>query len=372
MKKLDWYILRYFLAALVMAFFAMSGLYMVIHFFTNLGDFMELTQVNLAVFMGQYYLCRLPLILYQITPIIILIAAVMTIAKLLRTSELIPIITSGISVYRLLVPILIVAGIFSVLMFIMDEYTIAALNKAINRTDKILKAEGTELFVPRQTKHYTIVIQKYDYIKNAMHNIWVTEYNNDGLLMAQISAKTAQWREQGQPAGETDSAVDEPRQGRGWYLSDGVAYTYDEKGRRAGAGRIFGARGYFLPPELTPEFMEKTEAASYESLSELDNLIKQFPHQTVFKIKYYTKFSFPLATFALIFTGIPFILLSPGRRNFFRGIGICIAVSLGFFLLKFLLEALSKKNIIPPFLASWLPIIIFGVIAVYLARKMRM
>ncbi|MFH1227098.1 MAG: LptF/LptG family permease [Planctomycetota bacterium] len=370
-KKLDYYVLRYFLAALGLSFFALSGLYIVIHFFTNLSDFMELTQVNLAVFMGQYYLCRLPLILYQITPIIILIASVMTIAKLIKTNEFIPIITSGSNILRLIRPILVVAIIISVGMFIIDEYTVSLLNKVINRTDKILKAEGSELFITRQAAHYTLVIQKYDYIRNEMNNVWVTEYDDEGRLQAKIFARTVQWRES-LPDREDSLPEEKNQSGEGWHLSDGAVYRYDNKGLRIGSPQIFGARGYFLSPELSSGMMEKSEDTTNESISDLQSLIKQYPKLTTYKLKYYNKFSFPLSNFVLIFIGIPFILLAPDRRNFFRSVGICIAISLGFFMVKFLLEALSKKDIIPVFLASWLPVAIFSLGAVYFWRKIRM
>ena len=368
MKKLDLYIIRYFLAALGLTFFSLVGLYVVIHFFTNLSDFIELTQVNIAVFMPQYYFYRLPLILYQITPIILLIATVMTIAKLTRTSELIPIVASGINIYRMMQPILIVAVIFSIAMFIVDEYTVSSLNRLISRTEKILKAEGSELFISRQTKHYNLVMQKYDYVKNIMQNFWVTEYDDEEVLKSKIFARAAQWK-------NTSVTGDFPSDNSlrvGWHLSDGIVYNYDRRGLRSGPAKLFGAKGYFLHPELTPEIMEKSAEASNESLNELTNLIKQYPQQATFQIKYYNKFSFPLTNFVLIFIGVPLMLTLPTRRNFFRGIGICIAVSLGFFLVKFSLEALCKKDIILPVLASWLPTVAFAIVAVYLWRKMRM
>ncbi|MFA5795024.1 MAG: LptF/LptG family permease [Candidatus Brocadiia bacterium] len=370
-KKLDFYVLRYFLAALGLSFFAMSGLYVVIHFFTNLSDFMELTQVNLPFFMGQYYLCRLPLIMYQITPIIILIASVMTIAKLIKTNEFIPIITSGLNILRMIRPILVVALIIAVGMFVIDEYTVSLLNKVINRTEKILKAEGSELFITRQAKHYAMVIQKYDYIRNEMNNVWVTEYDDEGQLQAKVFAHTVQWREASSIEDE-HAAEEKNRTAEGWYFSDGAVYRYDSKGLRIGSPRIFGARGYFLAPELSSEVMEKSDGTASESMSDLENLIKQYPRQAAYKLKYYNKFSFPLTNFVLIFVGIPFILFSPSRRNFFRGIGICIAIGLGFFMLKFSLESLSKKDIIPVLLASWLPVAVFSMAALYFWRKIRM
>jgi lipopolysaccharide export LptBFGC system permease protein LptF len=210
-------------------------------------------------------------------------------------------------------------------------------------------------------------MQKYDYVKNIMQNVWATEYDG-ALLKTKIFAQTAQWKDASSTADLTASGGFQT----GWYLSDGIVYNYDPGGLRNGPARLFGAKGYFLHPQLTPEIMEKSAESANESLNELSSLIQQYPQQAAFRVKYYNKFSFPLANFVLVFIGVPLILSSPTRRNFFRGIGICIAVSLGFFLMKFSLEALSKKDIMPSFLASWLPLAVFAVVAVYLWRKLRM
>ncbi|MBI4712313.1 MAG: LptF/LptG family permease [Planctomycetes bacterium] len=370
MKKLDLYILKLFLSALGVAALVLIGLYVVIHLFSNLADFMEVTQQNFFVFVVQYYFYRFPLVLQKLLPIITLIAAVMTITRLARNNELTPIFAGGISIYRALLPVVVVAGILSAGMFAMDETLVSPLSKNISRTDKILKSEGSERFVSRQTPHYNIAMKKYNYISRIMMDVWITEYNDEKRLNSKITARQAAWTEQGDKSGV---ATAESRPNRGWLLSDGIIYNYDVSAYpmilRKGPPQPFGAKGYFLKPELMPEDMEKT-ADAQETLSAIQELLKQYPQRPDLKIKYHNKFAFPLTNVVLIFLGVPLILMGESKK-FSVGIGICLAVGLGFFVFKFLLENLGDKGVLPPLVAAWAPIIISIGAIIYLMKKIR-
>lgn len=373
MKKLDIYILKLFLSALGVAALVLIGLYVVIHLFSNLADFMEVTQQNFFVFVVQYYFYRFPLVLQKLLPIITLIAAVMTITRLARNNELTPIFAGGISIYRALLPVVVVAGILSAGMFAMDETLVSPLSKNISRTDKILKSEGSERFVSRQTLHYNIAMKKYNYISRIMMDVWITEYNDEKRLKSKITARQAAWTNPSDSEFDLSSGRTWQGNKTGWLLSDGIIYNYDESvaplAMRKGPPQPFGAKGYFLKPELMPEDMEKT-ADAQETLSAIQELLKQYPQRPDLKIKYHNKFAFPLTNVVLIFLGVPLILMGESKK-FSVGIGICLAVGLGFFVFKFLLENLGDKGALPPLVAAWAPIIISIGAIIYLMKKIR-
>lgn len=357
MKKLDRYIIHHFLFALGISALVLLGVYLVVHFFTSLQDFIQIHQENTFLFILKYYLCRLPLILLMLLPIITLVAAMLTVTKFIRDNEFIPVFSAGISIYRALLPVFGLALLISGLMFLLDEEIIPRLRQDLSRTDKILKSEGSDYnILTHDGMNSSIFIKEYDYIKKVMHKVSVTKCNKENKLEAKIIAETGCWEERENP---------------GWYLYDGVAYSYDEQGLRKGLPERFAESGYLLTTDLTPEDMEKTgDILSYTEISDIRKLINRYPHQAYLKVKLYNKITFPLTNLILLALGLPFVLIGESR-NFFIGIGICLSVGIIFFLVQFLFESLGTKGIIQPALATGAPLVLFGLIALILFRQVR-
>ncbi|MDI6733523.1 MAG: LptF/LptG family permease [Planctomycetota bacterium] len=372
-RKLDYYILKSFLFAFIIAVLCLSGLYIVIHFFTNLFDFTELTQQSVFLFIPYYYLIRLPVILYKLLPIIVLIALMITISRLSKIGELIAMMASGIGIHRIVIPILIAILFIVGTMYFADEVFTPYLGKYISLSDKILKSEGSERFLIRQTSQaesagdssmeaprvarHQFTIKKYNYVKHQMNNIWVNEYDGTNNLIAQIVAERALW------------SVKKDRQG--WLLHHGIAYHYDEKGFRSSAPHVFSDESYLLKSELTPDSIEKIESTfSYMNSTQLKNILRSQPDNSLLKVQYYSRMTSPLSVLILVFLGLPFAL-GGGKRGTITGIGICLILSLGFFIIKTFFESMGNKGIINPFLSVTIPLIIFAIIGIILSRRIR-
>jgi lipopolysaccharide export LptBFGC system permease protein LptF len=71
---------------------------------------------------GDYLINLTPSMLYQIAPLAVLIAVLVTFGVLNRNSEIIAMKATGISLYRLVVPIVSIAAILAVSLFLFDEY----------------------------------------------------------------------------------------------------------------------------------------------------------------------------------------------------------------------------------------------------------
>lgn len=367
-RKLDYYVLKSFLFALTISILALLGLYIVIHFFTNISDFIEITQQEIFIFIPRYYLIRLPIILYKLIPIMMLIAVMIAVSRLMKTRELIAMLSAGIGIHRIVLPIFIAVLVIIGIMYFISESVMPYLGKYLTITEKILQSEGSDRFLTRQSatrqtasgepvSSYQFVIKKYDYVKQQMHSIWINQHDRDNNLMAQIIAENAEWTEK--------------KSAQGWMLYNGTIYSYDDRGFRKSAPEVFRDKGFLLACDLTPRSIEKVEESSaYMSSIQLANLITLDPNNRTLRVQYYSKLTDPLIVLILIFMGLPFALASKSQ-NFFTGIGICLSSSMSFFMIKFLFEGFGNKGLLPPLLAVTLPLIIFAVIGIILSKRIR-
>jgi len=362
-RKLDIYILKSFLFALIISILSLTGLYVVIHFFTNIGDFIEVSQESLFTFIPYYYLIRLPLILSKLTPIIMLIAVMITIVRFMKTRELVAMLATGIAIHRIVLPIFITILFVIVIIYYNNERIVPALSKNIGLSEKILKSEGTDRFLTREVDDpdsnqgkYQFTIKKYNYPKQQMNDVWINQYDRENNLISQIVAEIAIWSTRKTP---------------GWLLSNGLIYSYDTNGFRKSAPRSFQQDGFLLTSGLTPRSIEKLEeSSSYQSLSQLRSLLSAQPQNSPLKVQYYSRLTEPLTALILIFIGLPFAIVRKSQ-SLAKGIGICLVISLTFFIVKFLSEGMGNKGILPPFFSVTLPLLIFAIFGIIMSRRIR-
>ncbi|MFH1231618.1 MAG: LptF/LptG family permease [Planctomycetota bacterium] len=355
-RKLDIYILKSFLFALIISILSLTGLYVVIHFFTNIGDFIEVSQESLFTFIPYYYLIRLPIILFKLLPIIMLIAVMITIVRLMKTRELIAMLSAGIAVYRIVLPIFITILFVIAIMYYNNEKIVPSLGKNITLTEKILKSEGSDRFLIRQAGEYQFTIKKYNYPQQQMNDVWINQYDRENNLITQIVAERGVWSTRKTP---------------GWLLFNGLIYSYDANAHRKSNPQAFQQDGFLLSCGLTPRSIEKLEeSSSYLSLTQLNSLISTQPQNSSLKVQYYSKLTEPLTALILIFMGLPFAIVRKSQ-SLTKGIGICLIISLTFFVVKFLSEGMGNKGILPPFWAITLPLLIFAIFGIIMSKRIR-
>src|SRR5208283_2866409 len=149
-RILDEYILREFLAmfALVLAGFVL--LMIVFTFFDLVGDILR-NHIALSV-VGEYLLNLTPSMLYNIAPLAVLIAALVTFGVMNRNSEIVAIKATGISLYRLVIPILTMAAVLAVGLFLFDEYYLPQANRRQEALRSVIKGRPAQTFLHPEQK----------------------------------------------------------------------------------------------------------------------------------------------------------------------------------------------------------------------------
>ena len=116
---LDDYVMREYVTNLALVLAAFSSLFIIFTFFELIGDIIRNRTPLVTV--GDYLINLIPYIIYNVTPLCSLVAVLITFGALNRSSELTAMKATGISLYRVVAPVLVIALLISAALFAFDE-----------------------------------------------------------------------------------------------------------------------------------------------------------------------------------------------------------------------------------------------------------
>ncbi len=200
---LDEYVIRQFISVLTMVLTAFVMLMLVFTFFELLGDIIR-NQTPLIV-VGEYLFNLTPSMIYIITPLSVLIAVLVVFGGLNRTNELTAMKATGISLYRIMIPILVIASILSVSLFLFDEVYLPAANRKQEALRNVIKGKPAQTYL-RPDRKWMFGMQQpgkagrifyyefFDPDNDRFANITVFEFNPANFsLSRRIFAAGAHW-----------------------------------------------------------------------------------------------------------------------------------------------------------------------------------
>jgi lipopolysaccharide export LptBFGC system permease protein LptF len=150
MRILDRYILKSFLVNYLLALCVLVGMYVLMDIIVNVNDFAKGASVvaaaatptawDIAGDMANYYLYQLPVIYQQVAGIIPLLAAGFTMVRMTRHNELTAMLASGVSLFRVAAPIILISAAFTVFQILNQEFIISqpqVIEKLLRRHDEV-------------------------------------------------------------------------------------------------------------------------------------------------------------------------------------------------------------------------------------------
>jgi len=131
---------------------------------------------------------------------------------------------------------------------------------------------------------------------------------------------------------------------------------------------------YILRTALTPERLAaRATEPGFLSVRQLLKRVREEPNNLDYRIILHSRFTYPLSGMILLLIGLPPVVgMEMLSRNRFLGAGASISVVVVFWVVTFVCEWLGKQDYLPmPFLAAWLPVVLFGAIGIYLFDTMK-
>ena len=147
---LDDYILREFLTTLSLVLVSFVLLLLVFTFFELLGDIIRNRTALVTV--GEYLVNLTPSMIYTITPLCVLLAVLVTFGMLNRSNELTAMKATGISLYRVVLPVLVIASILAASLFAFDELYLPSANLRQEALRSVIKGRPPQTFLHPEQK----------------------------------------------------------------------------------------------------------------------------------------------------------------------------------------------------------------------------
>jgi LPS export ABC transporter permease LptG len=338
---------------------ALVGLSLIFTVFELLGDVLR-NQISLWT-VGEYLLNVTPYFLYNIAQYGVLLTVLITLGLMQRYNELTALKATGMSIYRIIVPVLLAGALVAGGLFIADQFYLPHANKRQDALLNQIKGRPPQTYLNPYRKwifgqHSTIYYyQFFDSDKNQFGNLSVFQFNPTTFqLVRRIYSDRARW------ADNLNRWVCEQgweRSFRGSAMQD--YHPYDVS--------TFAAVSE--PPPYFKKEVKQSLEMNYEQLSRYIHELQQSGFEVVkLKVQLQKKIAFPVITFVMGVLAIPFAL-SAGKRGTMAGVATAIAIAVVYTVISGLFEAMGNISQLPPTLAAWSPDIIFALLGGYMILK---
>ncbi len=360
---LDEYVLREFFLTFVMVLVTFVMLMLIFTFFELLSDIIK--NKTPLVTVGEYLINLTPSMIYLITPLSVLIGVLVVFGIMNRNSELTAMKATGISLYRITVPVVAIAALLSLSLFMFDELYLPQANRRQEALRNVIKGKPAETFEhpgrkwifgqqhpgrPNRIFYY----EYFDSDIDTFGNISIFELNPGSFTIAKrIFASTAHW---------------EPKLNT-WVFEDGWERTFNGSSITYETFPVKTFREVSEQPAYFKKEVRQSSEMNFGELSTYIHDLRQSGFNTVpLRVQLNHKIAYPLITLVMAVLAIPFAL-SMGKRGSLSSIAVAIGVAIAYFVVSGFFEAMGNVSWLPAFLAAWSPDFLFGLAGAWLLLR---
>lgn len=352
-KILDWFIVRKFLGTYLFSILLLLTIVVMFDINEKLDSFMVAPLKETVV---DYFVNFLPYFANQFSPLFTFIAVIFFTSKLAGNSEIIAILSSGVSYRRMLRPYMFSAAVIALSSFVLSAYIIPPANvKRIAYTNKYVSNKSVDyganimlMVAPGEIAY----INRYDATSKTGSRFSLEKFDEDKKLVSRMTAQTIIW----------DTL----------YLWKAKNYVIREfKGEREEISK--GMSIDTMIPFEPRDFLIASNDHEKMTTPALDEYISRQKSRGVgniqsFQIEYHKRYAMTAAAFILTIIGMS---LSSRKVKGGMGlnIGIGLALSFSYILFMTITQTFAQSGLTSPFVAMWIPNILYAIIAIVLYRR---
>jgi len=373
MRLLDRYIAKKFLFVLSFAVVAFISIFIVIDLVERLSDYIDRDVPGLVI--ASYYFYFTPYIIMLMFPIAMLLASLFSVGQLSKHNELTAMKASGISLYRILAPVLFLALLFSCGLMLFAEKVVPVANQRkaeikdrhMDRLPQNLPARLSNIYLQdhfdtersepsaraaENGRSRRVFIGYYNAETNTAEKVSIQDYEGV-FIVHRIDANTLLWR---------DSA---------WSATQGYERAFANGNEVATRFDTLRLGHLFFTPEVLTKVQKIPEEMSY---SELEQFIKDVKsnggNPERWLVDLYLKVSFPFANFIIVLFGAP---LAVGRLRSSGAVGVALTLVIAFLYFGTVKtgQTLAQNGTIEPLLGAWMGDTIFFVAGLFVLIRAR-
>lgn len=351
---LDRYILKKFLGTFFFSILLIICIVIVFDISEKIEDFIS-HDIPLEEIVFDYYLNFIPYFINLFAYLFTFIAVIFFTSRLAARTEIVAMLSGGVSFYRVLRPYMIGATLIGGLSFILSNYVIPDANK--KRLDFESKYVGMRYVNKDQNIHRQVApgvfiyMERYNSEQNVGTRFTLEKFSGMELKM-KLSAREIRW----------DSTTSR------WSIIDYTGRFINGEKEKLFKGAQIDTVINLSPKDFgraqnVMESMNSTELTEYIK----NEKIKGSENVHLYEIERHRRIAFPFATFIMTILGVA-VSSRKVRGGIGKQLGIGIAMSFVFIFFMQIFTSYASSGVIPPAVAVWIPNTIFACIAVYMIR----
>ncbi len=354
--KIDIYIIKKFLSTFFFTLLLIICVIIVFDLSERLEEFID-KEAPIKAILFDYYLNYIPYLANMMSPLFIFISVIFFTSKMASNSEIVAILSSGVSFKRLLRPFLICAFFLAGLSYFFNNFLIPDANKKRIAFEELYYRNKLTNYT--QNIHMKIDERTFIYMSNFVvdlnlgNNFSIERFNESGELEYKLLSDNVKW----------DSLTNK------WSITNYTERYIDGLEETIKKG-IKKDTLINLRPE---EFKRRNNYVTTMNFFELNDYIEEQTfkgsQQIVnFELERQQRSSYPFATIILTLIGVS-VSSRKVRGGIGLHIGIGLMISFSYILFMQISSTFALNSGVAPIVAVWIPNIVFGALAVYLLQK---
>lgn len=306
----------------------------------NLAKFIDRDVPKIIIL--KYYLVYIPYIWILAMPIAMLLASLFSIGQMARHNELIAIKSVGVSLYRILFPLLGMGVLISVSALGFGEMVVPRANQQKSEIESAYLEPGSVRSAARAANVFwrdqigrRIFISSYDQTTGIAQKVSIQQYRGNQII-ERVDAPKMEWQ---------DST---------WALLNGYRRIFTDDAEVAIPFDRFHDPNLDITPEKILQTRVQPEDMSYNELKFFANEVKRNggnPNRWL--VDLYFKTSIPFANFIMVLFGAP-LASNKKRSGAIFGVLISLFISFIYYGFNKFIQTLGQNGNVEPLLAAWL------------------
>lgn len=352
-KILDRYIIRKFLGTYIFAIILLLAIVVMFDINEKLDSFVK-APLKATIF--DYFLNFLPYFANQFSPLFTFIAVIFFTSKLAQDSEIIAMLSTGMSFRRLLRPYLVGATVIAAATFLLSAYVIPPANvKRINYTNTYVKNKRVDygsnimlMVAPGQIAY----MNRYDNLSKTGYKFSLESFDENKRLVSRLTSQSIRW----------DTLYS-------WTVRDYIKRDFRDNREYIERGRSLDTTIAFEPRDFLISTLDHEKMTS----PELREYIRRQKGRGVaniqsFEVEQERRYAMTAAAFILTIIGMS-LSVKKVKGGMGLNIGIGLVLSFSYILFMTITQTFALSGLTSAFVAMWIPNIIYAIIAIVLYRR---
>ena len=348
---LDRYLIQGFLRIFSITIICTTSLYIIVDFFDNVGVFIT-TDASLWTII-RYFFYKAPLSTSRVVGLATLFSTLFCLGMLARSQEITAMRSSGISVQRIALPILLLSAVICLVTFFWNETlvpTFAHQAQTIYKTEvrkKQLKSLLGTADIWMRGEGSFVNVDNFDATTNTLHGVTVFLLNRDFTMRGLIEIPAAKWS------------------GQNWRSEQATQWNITKDGKMVSQKASLTPPFSDSPEDLRLLARDADEFSFFDLKKQIADMRSKGVDATRYEVDLQSKLALPLIVPLVVLIAIPFALKKQMSGSMALSFGVAMFISFGYWVLAAFCISLGRSAALPPWISAWLPNTIFAMIGLF-------